>query len=95
MRGYFGAFQNGRMISGMGIFSDGTGAARYQDVQTHPEYRRQGLASWLLHCAGTYALRDLKASRLVIVTDPNGPAINLYRRHGFAGNEIQTRFQHG
>jgi hypothetical protein len=47
--GWFGAFRNGRLLSSLGIFTDGSGLARFQDVETLASARGQGLASTLVH----------------------------------------------
>lgn len=88
---WFGAFVGGTMVSGLGIFSDGSGTARYQSVDTHPDFRKRGLAGALVHAAGNYAIDHLAATTLVIVADPDEPAIRLYRALGFTGTEIQTQ----
>lgn len=81
---WFGAFVDGRMVSGLGVFSDGSGVARYQDVETHPGCRNRGLAGTLVHHAGTYAVRRLGATVLVIVADPGCHAVRIYRSLGFS-----------
>jgi ribosomal protein S18 acetylase RimI-like enzyme len=85
---WFGAFQNGKLAAHLGVFSDGSGIARYQDVGTHPRARRQGLAASLVCHAARYAIDQLAATTLVIVADPDGPAIRVYRSVGFA--DLQT-----
>lgn len=90
---WFGAFLGGRMRAGLGLFSDGGGLARYQNVQTHPGYRRRGLAGALLRAAARYGRQELGAHTLVIVADPDGPAINLYRSLGFSDTEFQVQLQ--
>jgi ribosomal protein S18 acetylase RimI-like enzyme len=85
----FGAFQAGRLLAQLGVFSDGSGIARYQNVETHPAARRQGLAGTLICHAGRYALAELGASVLVIVADPGYSAIRIYRSAGFADQEVQ------
>jgi GNAT superfamily N-acetyltransferase len=80
---WFGAFVDGRLRSSMGLFTDGSGLARYQAVDTHPDFRRRGLAGTLLHVAGRYALTEMGARRLVIVAEIGGPAIGTYRAGGF------------
>jgi ribosomal protein S18 acetylase RimI-like enzyme len=87
---WFGAFAHARMWSVLGIVSDGRGLARYQAVETHPEHRRQGLAGALIHAAGLRALAHMAAHTLVIVADPAGPAIGLYRSLGFVEAESQV-----
>jgi ribosomal protein S18 acetylase RimI-like enzyme len=88
---WFGAFQDGRMISGLGVFGDGSGIVRYQDVDTHPEHRNQGLAGTLVYQAGQYAQKEMAARTLVIVAEPAGPAIRIYRSVGFRDAETQVQ----
>jgi ribosomal protein S18 acetylase RimI-like enzyme len=90
---WFGAFQDGRMVSGLGIFGDGGGIARFQDVDTHPDHRNQGLAGTLVYQAGQYAQKKLAARTLVIVAEPVGPAIRIYRSVGFHDAETQVQLQ--
>jgi len=86
---WFGAFVDGELAAQLGVFSGGTGIARYQDVETHPDARRQGLAGTLVFHAARYAIDQLGATTLVIVTDPGESAIRVYRSVGFANREIQ------
>jgi ribosomal protein S18 acetylase RimI-like enzyme len=58
-------------------------------VETHPDARRRGLASALVHLAGMTAL-DAGADTLVIVADPSYHAIDLYRSVGFADRETKV-----
>lgn len=90
---WFGAFVDGRMRAGAGVFSDGGGLARYQTVETDPAYRRRGLASAVVRHAGEWALRELAAHTLVIVADPAYHAIHLYRALGFTDREQQVQLQ--
>jgi ribosomal protein S18 acetylase RimI-like enzyme len=90
---FFGAFVDDRLRSMLGIFSDGTGTARYQSVETHPDYRRRGLAGHLVIRAGEHAFSQLGAHRLVIVAESDGPAIGIYRRLGFRSVEFQVQLQ--
>ena len=90
---WFGAFQDGRMVSGLGVFGDGSGIVRYQDVDTHPGHRNQGLAGTLVYRAGQYARKEMAARTLVIVAEPVGPAIRIYRSVGFHDAETQVQLQ--
>jgi predicted GNAT family acetyltransferase len=83
-------FEDGRLLSSLGIVSDGSGLARFQSVETHPAARRRGLASALVHHAGKAAL-DRGAKRLVIVADPEYHAIGIYRSLGFVESETQVQ----
>jgi ribosomal protein S18 acetylase RimI-like enzyme len=90
---WFGAFVDGQMRSGCGIFTDGAGLARFQNVETHPAYRRRGLASQAVYQAGRHAVSALGATTLVIVADPGDVAIGIYRSLGFADAERQVQLQ--
>jgi ribosomal protein S18 acetylase RimI-like enzyme len=87
---WFGAFLDGQLASQLGVFSDRRGVARYQEVATHPDARRQGLAVTLLCHAAQYATSHLAATTLVIVADPAEPAIGVYRGVGFADQETEV-----
>ncbi|HET6817613.1 MAG TPA: GNAT family N-acetyltransferase [Mycobacteriales bacterium] len=87
---YFGAFVDGGLRASLGIVTDGSGLARYQSVETHPGYRRRGLARALLVAAAEAAFAGFGAKTLVIVADPDYVAIDLYRALGFADAERQV-----
>jgi GNAT superfamily N-acetyltransferase len=89
---WFGAFAGSQLVAQLGIAAAGAGLARYQDVETHPDHRRQGLAGTLVYQAGQFARTALAARTLVICADPDGPAIGLYRSVGFAGSETSVGY---
>lgn len=86
---WFGAFIGGRLVAQMGLVSAGDGLARFQAVETDPDYRRRGLAGSLVHHASRHGFGELGADTLVMVADPNYFAIDLYRSVGFAPTETQ------
>ncbi|BDP40766.1 N-acetyltransferase [Deinococcus aetherius] len=86
---YLGAFEDGRMLAGLGVYDAGGGVARYQNVETHPEARSRGLAGNLVHFAGEWARDYLAARTLVIVADPEYHAQRLYERVGFRPAQVQ------
>jgi ribosomal protein S18 acetylase RimI-like enzyme len=88
---WFGAYAGDRLQASLGLVSDGTGVARFQNVQTHPDDRGRGLASTLVHEASTYGLTELGAHTLVMVADPDYLAIRLYRALGFSDSETQLQ----
>jgi ribosomal protein S18 acetylase RimI-like enzyme len=90
---WFGAFLAGRMVSGLGVFGNGSGVVRFQTVDTHPEHRNKGLAGTLVHKASLYAQQDLAAQTQVIVADQTGSAIRIYRSLGFRDAETQVQLQ--
>lgn len=90
---YFGAFIDGSVRASLGIFTGRNHVARYQNVETHPDYRRRGLARALLIAAATAARTELAADTLVIVAEPDYFAIDLYRAVGFVDSERQVQLQ--
>jgi len=90
---WFGAFVDGVLVAQLGLITDGSGVARYQNVETHPDWRRRGLAGSLVWEAGRHGLDALGAGTLVIVADPLADAIRVYRTLGFADAETQVGFE--
>lgn len=89
---WFGAFLGGRLVAQLGLITDGSGIARFQNVESHPEARRKGLAGSLVWQAGVRGL-DAGADTLVMVADPGDIAIGIYRSVGFADAETQVGFE--
>ncbi|MDH2445353.1 GNAT family N-acetyltransferase [Amnibacterium sp. CER49] len=87
---WLGARPDARIVSALGLYPLADGVARYQNVGTLSRARRQGLAGALVR-AGARAALERGRTRLVIVADPDGPAIALYRRLGFTGTETQVQ----
>lgn len=85
--GWFGAYEDGRLQSGMGLFRADDGRARFQNVETRPEARGRGLAGTLVHHVSRYGFDVLGARTLVMVADPDYLAIRIYRSVGFAETE--------
>lgn len=93
---WFGAFLDGRMVCGMGLFTDAAPTdriARFQKVETHPDFRRRGLCGTLVHHVGRYGLEQLKVNTLVMVADPEYHAARIYESVGFQASEKQFGFQ--
>jgi GNAT superfamily N-acetyltransferase len=92
--GWFGAFVLDDMVASLGVFTDGSGLARYQSVDTHPDHRGHGLAGTLVQHAGEWILRRADVHTLVIVTDPHYSAVRVYRSLGFLDTEEQLQLEH-
>jgi ribosomal protein S18 acetylase RimI-like enzyme len=90
---WFGAFIDGALVSQMGLIAAGPGLARFQAVETDPDYRRRGLAGTLVYHVSGYGLANLGARTLVMVADPDYFAIDLYRSVGFAARETQLQIE--
>jgi GNAT superfamily N-acetyltransferase len=90
---WFGAFLDGQLAAQLGMVPDPvTGLARYQSVETHPEWRRHGLAGTLVWHAGQAVLATGQVKTLVIVAEPAEDAIRIYRSVGFAETQDQLSF---
>jgi GNAT superfamily N-acetyltransferase len=90
---WFGAFGDGRLLAQLGLFRAGAGLARFQNVETHPVARRQGLAGTLVSHAGRYGIDELGAGTLVLVADVGSAAARLYHSVGFVQREAQVRLE--
>ena len=92
---WFGAFIGDILVAQMGIVSAAPSLARFQLVETHPDYRGRGLAGTLAHHVSCYGLDELGAQTLVIVADPEYLAIKIYRAIGFTDSERQLQAERG
>ncbi len=88
---WYGAFLDGRLVSQMGLFATEPGLARFQAVETDPDFRRRGLAGGLVYDVSRYGFTELGASTLVMVADPEYVAIQLYRAVGFTDSQTQLQ----
>jgi GNAT superfamily N-acetyltransferase len=79
---WFGAFIGSRLVADLGIFYTHQ-LGRYQSVQTHPAYRRQGIARSLVSQSGMYAIETFGIKTLVIVAEAGSQAERLYQAAGF------------
>lgn len=86
----WGVFVDGRIAATAGLFEVGDHMARFQSVMTHPRHRGRGLASTLVHRMAEHARTRRGVRRTVMVADPEGPAIGLYKRLGFSTYETQN-----
>jgi GNAT superfamily N-acetyltransferase len=89
---WFGAFVDGKLVAHLGLVTDGSGIARYQNVETHPDWRRKGIAGTLVWRAAQHGLNGM-ASTLVMAADPDYVAIRVYRSVGFIDAETQIGFE--
>ncbi len=87
---WFGVFartpQGEQLVADCGLFRPrrgGGGTARFQNVGTHPDWRRRGIATALVHAVCRHGFRVMRDDTLVIAADPLNPAIRLYEAIGF------------
>jgi GNAT superfamily N-acetyltransferase len=90
---WFGAFVDGHVVASLGLLRAWAGTARYQNVETHADHRRRGLASSLLYESSRWARDALGADTIVIAADPAYHAIDVYRALGFEEVERQVQLE--
>ena len=83
---WFGAFYGNQLVTDLGIFCDRE-LGRYQSVQTHPDFRRRGIAGGLVNYAANYAFENLAVETLVILAEAGSAADRLYQSLGFQFTE--------
>jgi GNAT superfamily N-acetyltransferase len=79
---WFGAFLNEKLVGDLGIYREGR-LGRFQSVETHPEYRRQGICGKLVYETAKYALNKMGLTDLVMVADEHYHAAKIYESVGF------------
>jgi len=79
---WFGAFINETMVGDLGIFHNGV-LGRYQNVGTHPSFRRLGICGTLVYEAARVAFRKFGVQTLVMEADANYHAGAIYESVGF------------
>ncbi len=85
---WYGAFVDDKLVADLGLFKNGD-IGRYQAVETHPDYRRQGIAGTLVFGAGRQAITRYDLQTLVIVAEDQSGASRLYANTGFEPVELQ------
>lgn len=85
---WFGAFAGDRLVADLGVFTDG-GLARFQQVETHPDFRGRGICGTLVYESARYALGRLGVQTLVITADEHYHAGRIYESVGFRPTERQ------
>lgn len=88
---WLGVRMDGRIVSALGVLPTPGATARYQNVGTLTAYRRRGAAGRLVRAGAALAAERWGCTELVLVADPEGPAIALYRRLGFRDAETQLQ----
>ena len=79
---WFGAFAGTELVGDLGIFHQ-AGLGRFQNVGTHPGFRRQGICGNLVYATARYALETWKLEQLVMEADADYHAAGIYESLGF------------
>ncbi len=86
---WFGVWHQGELVADCGLFREGDEVpageriARFQHVETHPQWRRRGLCRALVHAACCHGFGAMGVPRLVMCADPDDVAIGIYESLGF------------
>lgn len=83
---WFGAFFDDDLIADLGIFFD-KDVARFQSVETHPDFRKQGVCTTMVYEVSTMAFDIFNAKTLVMEADPHYHAAKIYEKLGFVCTE--------
>jgi ribosomal protein S18 acetylase RimI-like enzyme len=86
---WFGAFADRKLVADLGIFHTNS-VGRFQSIQTHPEYRRQGIAGALIYEAAGQTQARHNLHTLVIVAEQASNPARLYKSLGFQQTEQQV-----
>ncbi len=86
---WFGAFAGQKLVADLGLFH-AEGIGRFQSVETHPAYRRQGIAGTLIFEAARQAKAAYDLHTLVIVAEQASNPARLYESLGFQLTEQQV-----
>lgn len=84
---WVGAFDGDRLVAGLGLFDCGAGIGRFQDVATHPDYRRRGICGTLVHHASVFGLGRSLSRLVMVAADDNHRAARVYRSVGFESHQ--------
>ena len=88
---WWAAWDGDRLIGHLGLFW-GEGLVRFQDVETHPGYRRRGVCRSILHAACEAARRDPRAGGgsgdgpLFVIVPADDGARRIYESLGFVAS---------
>jgi ribosomal protein S18 acetylase RimI-like enzyme len=83
---WFGVWCDGVLAADCGLVRDHTGPSatgRFQRVATHPDWRRRGLCSALVHHVSRHAQQAWGVAEVIMVADPEDVAIGIYRSLGY------------
>lgn len=90
---WFGAFLGKQMVGDLGLFFEGT-VGRFQEVETHPLFRRRGICGTLVAEASRHAREVWGVETLVLAAERGEPAERLYLALGFRPTEsLETLLQ--
>ena len=84
---WYGAYLHDQLVGDLGIFFEQS-IGRFQNVETHPDYRRQGICSTLVYECSKIAFETYGVQTLVMEADANYHAARIYESVGFQKTEV-------
>jgi GNAT superfamily N-acetyltransferase len=88
--GWWLGWLDGRIAGSMGLFFSGP-LGRYQSVDTHPAFRRRGVARTMVTHLAEHGFARPQTERLVIAADRDYFAAQLYEQCGF--HTVHTQYE--
>jgi predicted GNAT family acetyltransferase len=85
----YGAFIERKLVADLGLYHN-EGVGRFQSVETHPDFRRRGIAGTIIAEASRKAKEKFNLHTLVIVADQDSSPARLYSSLGFELTEKQV-----
>lgn len=79
---WFGLWCDGTLVADCGLLYDGT-LGRFQNVLTHPDWRRRGLCRALVRAVCLHGFEAHGLQELLMCADPDDIAIGIYESVGF------------
>jgi len=86
---WYGTFIGERLVADLGLYHR-EGVGRFQAVETHPDFRRRGIAGTMIAEASRQAKEKYNLHTLVIVADQDSSPARLYASLGFKLTEKQV-----
>ena len=86
---WFGAFLENQLVADLGLFFE-AGVGRFQQVETHPDFRRRGICGTLVYHSSRFGFEKMEARTLVMVADEHYHAARIYESVGFRPKERQV-----
>jgi ribosomal protein S18 acetylase RimI-like enzyme len=83
---WYGAYIGDQLVGDLGIFFEGP-LARFQNVGTHPKFRRRGVCQTLVYESAKMALEEYGVETLVMEADAEYHAAKIYESVGFTPSE--------